>query len=804
MDRPNVPSALLQRLAIAPDLPRLAHTAAAGKQFVELWFELDGAFEKSAWTYNFEDVYAGIKAGTLSWINRLRSNYRRASKRLALLLCNPMPKRAEDRLKLIDTLLRARKLRERIANEDRFCTSALGALWLGLRTDFDALVKGLSWTMHVADSPLRPSLTQLATFRGNTEKLISVFETSAQTFLQEHHQIFQALDLDIEVAFQADAVDDVKVAAVAERTLLWVNEFERIEEWIDLARADRIVRDEDAAPIADALATGELEPDRAVGELLYARAEALWKIAINRDPALAEISGDDRSRLVSEFCRREEAQRTVVADEIRTRHRSGIPRSGAELSVILGEIAKQRRHLPIRSLVQRTAKSLQAIKPVFLMSPISVSQFLAPGAISFDLLVIDEASQVRPEDALGLIGRVKQMVVVGDKKQLPPTSFFDRVIDEIDDEDSDDETVDMPLAGAARATELESILSACEARGMPGRMLRWHYRSRHPSLIDVSNDEFYDNRLFLPPSPYIARENVGFIHRRVQGAYDRGGKRTNEIEARAVVDAVAAHARNDPDLSLGVVTFSISQRDLIEDLLELKRRDDTKLDSFMQTAPREMLFVKNLENVQGDESDAIMISIGYGPRIAGAGLDSMHFGPVSADGGERRLNVLFTRARVRCEVFSSFGSGDIDLARTSKAGPRVLKRFLRYAESGSLDLAAPTGGDYDSPFEEAVANFIGQIGYLADAQVGSSGFKIDLAVKHPSRPGEYILAVECDGAAYHSARWARERDRLRQQVLERHGWTFHRIWSTDWFRNREKAKQRLIEAIETARMKAQP
>jgi very-short-patch-repair endonuclease len=213
------------------------------------------------------------------------------------------------------------------------------------------------------------------------------------------------------------------------------------------------------------------------------------------------------------------------------------------------------------------------------------------------------------------------------------------------------------------------------------------------------------------------------------------------------------------------------------------------------------MFVKNLENVQGDERDAIIISIGYGPRIANAGLDSMHFGPVSSDGGERRLNVLFTRARIRCEVFASFSSGDIDLARTTRAGARVLKRFMRFAETGILDVPSPMG-DPDSPFEEAVGKYIGSLNYEFDFQVGSAGFKIDLAVKHPERPGEYILAIECDGATYHSARWARERDRLRQQVLEDHGWHFHRIWSIDWFRNSERAKARLADAIEVARLRA--
>jgi very-short-patch-repair endonuclease len=294
---------------------------------------------------------------------------------------------------------------------------------------------------------------------------------------------------------------------------------------------------------------------------------------------------------------------------------------------------------------------------------------------------------------------------------------------------------------------------------------------------------------------------MGLILTSVKGAYDRGGKRTNEIEAKAVVEAVVRHIVEQPDLSLGIVTFSISQRELIDDLLEVRRRESPDLESFMQRTDKEPLFIKNLENVQGDERDVIFISIGYGPRIAGSGLDSMSFGPVSSDGGERRLNVLFTRARFRTEVFSSFGSSDIDLARAKTEGARILKRFLHYAETGHIGAPEPTGGGFDSPFEEAVARAIEDFGHRADSQVGSAGYKIDLAIQHPAQPGRYILAVECDGAAYHSARWARERDRLRQEVLEQRGWSFHRIWSTDWFRNPSTERAKLLEAIEKAKIR---
>ena len=328
-------------------------------------------------------------------------------------------------------------------------------------------------------------------------------------------------------------------------------------------------------------------------------------------------------------------------------------------------------------------------------------------------------------------------------------------------------------------------------------MLRWHYRSRHPSLIEVSNAEFY-KRLIMPPAPSTGRANEGLVLRRVAGAYDRGGKRTNLIEAEAVAAAVADHAKTNPLLSLGVVTFSSAQRDAITDLLEFKRRTNDSLDALLREGKAEDVFVKNLENVQGDERDVILVSVAYGPRSAGGRLDSMGFGPVSAEGGERRLNVLFTRARSRCEVFASFAAGDIDLDRAKGEGARVLKRFLQYAETGVLEERVSTSDDADSPFEEVVATVVDGLGYKVDKQVGSAGFRIDLAVRHPDQPGRYMLAIECDGATYHSALWARERDRLRQEILENMGWRFHRIWSTDWFYRRGEAVQKLSAALEAA------
>jgi very-short-patch-repair endonuclease len=413
------------------------------------------------------------------------------------------------------------------------------------------------------------------------------------------------------------------------------------------------------------------------------------------------------------------------------------------------------------------------------------TKFIEPGVIDFDLVIMDEASQIRPVEALGAVARGKQLVVLGDDKQLPPTSFFDRVASD------EGEAADEEDFGAG---DVESILGLCLAQGLPYRMLRWHYRSRHESLIAISNLEFYRN-LYVVPSAIT--DNLGLRFRLVAGTYDRGNTRTNRVEAVAVASAVIAHAREHSTESLGVGTFSIQQRDAVLDEIERLRRQSAETEQFFDPGRLEPFFVKNLESIQGDERDVIFISVGYGPDSDG--YVAMNFGPVTQRGGERRLNVLISRARLRCEVFSSMTADRIDLARTDSDGARVLKTFLDYAATGIIQGARPGARDADSDFEIDVASALSRAGYKVDQQVGVAGFFIDLAIKNPERPGGYLLGIECDGATYHSSRSARDRDRIREQVLLDRGWRIHRIWSTDWFRQRDSEFRRAIAAVEAAR-----
>lgn len=787
---------------------RLIESLTAGREWWEAREAAEGTFAAAAWTADWASTRAGIAKGQASFLSRMFGPYRRASAELATLLATPLPKAPRERLALVDQVVAVQERRRRLAEDEGWLREVLGEHWRGERTPFADWLATAQWLGEVKRSGNLASAQEVITALAALPDSASQAEALRALVEEVRTQVevpLSLLGLDLSQAGLAPDLQRSLLPSLKDVFAEMRAAMHRYVEWNDLVSAMALTVEAGAGAIVEAVAAGRLAPSRAIDDFAYACAEARWTAARRARPGLDRLVALDRHGLVKVFRDLEKERLQIAQTLILAKHYEQMPRGAVgEMGIIRGEIARRYRHMPIRRLMENAGSMVQRIKPVFLMSPISVAQFLPPGRLTFDLLVIDEASQVRPEDALGVIARAKQVVVVGDQKQLPPTSFFDRLVDEEAMDDNEDE--DTPIG--AMAADMESVLSLCEARGLRPRMLEWHYRSRDPSLIRVSNAEFYGYNLVLPPSPLQMDDNYGLKFRRVAGVYARGGsglgrQGTNKIEAQEVVKAMAHHARHWPDLSLGVVSFSKAQADMLTEILEHERRGDPILDGFLREGRQEDVFVKNIENVQGDERDVILISVGYGPQEPNGRLAAMTFGPVNADGGERRLNVLFSRARVRCEVFASFDPGDIDLSRTQKAGPRVLKRFLDYAQSGIIAECVSTGLGAESPFEEDVAAVIRGLRYEADPQVGSSGFRIDIGVRHPDRPGQYLVAVECDGAAYHAALWARERDRLRQDILENLGWRFHRIWSTDWFRRREQEILRLAQALDAARVAAQ-
>ncbi len=522
--------------------------------------------------------------------------------------------------------------------------------------------------------------------------------------------------------------------------------------------------------------------------------------AIGEHAALAEFKNSSPANVREKFSQLDQELKQLHRQELvqRLMQRqapmgvsSGLIKERTEMGLLYHVASLEKPRTSVRDLLRRAGRAMQSLKPCFMMSPLSVAQLIERGKLSFDVVIFDEASQVRPEDAISAIARSRQFVVVGDQMQLPPTSFGERSFDEPLDADDGGEVEE--------SAAVESILELANASYGQGSMLLWHYRSRDPALIAFSNKHFYDNELLLFPSPAAKSNATGVKYVWVGGHYSA---RTNAEEAKICAQAAIEFMRHSPDRSLGIVALNRPQADLIQ--LELDRLIHDNEDAARYQARwsngLEPLFVKNLENVQGDERDTIFISTVFGDDESGNFYQ--RFGPINSVVGHRRLNVLFTRAKHQLVLFSSLPTEKIKPSETTHWGVRALKEYLDFARTGRLEQGIVTGKTEDSPFEVAVRRALESAGFTCEPQVGVAGFFVDLGVRHPRYPDHFMAGIECDGAAYHSSRSARDRDRLRQAVLESLGWHIFRIWSTDWFADPHAQLDKLIAHLQL--LKATP
>ena len=668
----------------------------------------------------------------------------------------------------------------------------------GVDTNTDALTKAIKFSEAVEEAHTWPTVKK-AIFEADTpkilEKLVDWHLRSApnlDAFIKDVSSIASTYMLDETAWFGSDdeCRDFDHFRDKADHAIEHIN---LLGDWISYLQNKRSVCEKGLADLVDLIEQDKLpgdQIDNALGYMSYfPHADEL----ASSDKYFSNINGDALNEIRSSFVRLDEKTQELnkqgIAAVLDTRIiPQGISgpkvKDKTELELILHEVNLKKPRTPIRQLVKRAGKALLGLKPCWMMGPMSVAQYLEAGKIEFDLVIMDEASQMRPEDAIGCIARAKQVIVVGDPKQLPPTSFFNKNV-EFEDEDDD-------LAGVE---ESESILDAANTIFRPARRLRWHYRSQCEDLIAFSNKNFYNDDLVVFPSPnHSSCINFEYIPK----ASCKKGR--NPTEAHRVAQRAIEFMESGTSNSLGVVALNSVQQQLIEDEFNKLLKFSPLAEAYMERRAKgaERFFIKNLENVQGDERDVIMISFTYGPDpISGKIMN--RFGPINSSAGWRRLNVLYTRAKKRIHVISSMRADDIKLSADTQLGPRVMKGYLAFAETGQLETGFDTGKDPDSDFEIAVATALKLRGYDCVAQLGVSGYFLDLVVKNPDVPDGYIMGIECDGATYHSAKSVRDRDRLRQLVLERLGWNVERIWSTDWFEDSERQIDRICSRIEILR-----
>ena len=622
-------------------------------------------------------------------------------------------------------------------------------------------------------------------------ELVTTLAERRTEYMDTLHKVEVRLNIDFQKALGSKC-DDVPINKLNEKLSVCANDVDSLVFWSQYVNyRNKCMKTKANYLIAD-FESGKITSDDLLKTFEGNYVNCLMTKKFQNHPILREFIADEHEVKIKRFKELDKnmlkENRIRVMDKVKDNMRSALIANANDESyhTLQYEINKKRRNIAIRKLMSTSGKLIQKIKPCFMMSPVSVAQFIDPQSLNFDIIIFDEASQIKPEDAVGTFLRGNQAIVMGDSKQLPPTDFFDVMINTDDLHDYN-------------IVNMESILAVCR-RNFVERRLTWHYRSRHESLIAMSNKEFYNSELKVYPSPIQKNENLGLKFKYLpETVYEKGG--VNTAEAKAVAEAVFEHYKNNPTKSLMVGTFNVNQQDaIVKEIERLSRKNpDIDLDG-----GREKFLVKNLETIQGDERDVIILSVGFGfdkdKKL------SLNFGALNQSGGERRLNVLMTRAREKCVIFANFRAQDLPLENINSVGLKKLRAFLEFAESGKIDMDYCKTDDEES-FEAAVQAFLkralkDRVDFTIHKDVGCSGYRMNLAIPDPYNDGKYILGIECDGENYFSSKVCRDRDRLREQVLVGLGWKIYRVWATDWYLHARESRNALRKYVEETLDKA--
>jgi hypothetical protein len=688
-----------------------------------------------------------------------------------------------------------RKKEAHIVGEKVQLQEKFGSRFKELETDWQDIVSVLQWCKKVKsefnDLPIPQVFADIAA-QGPTAAPSKIGLVQKNDAALKSLEDFECL-FEGKLEFKKTLLKDFEIQIIKERIHDLRQRVDELQIWIDFKEIKNLFALRGLDDFFNRIVGQKLSAKDLLSVFRHGVYQEWLNNLYSEDEKLGRFRRENHEQLINDFRKLDRnlihltSSMVIEAANSRKPQDILIQAADTEAGILSKEAAKKRHLMPIRVLFQKIPNLLLKLKPCLLMSPISVSQFL-PSDAKFDLVLFDEASQIVPEDAIGAIYRGKTSVVAGDNKQLPPTSFFQKsLLDDFDWDDLNDNDIEV----------FDSILDECLGIGLPVKTLRWHYRSRHEDLIAFSNHRFYDDTLITFPSAKCQTDSLGVKLVHVpEGVYDRGGTRSNLREAEKVADLVFEHFKRYPKKTLGIVTFSVAQMETIADAIDRRLKERPEFDHFFKEDRLGGFFIKNLENVQGDERDVIFFSVGYG--FDHHGQITMHFGPLNKPGGERRLNVAVTRAREKVVLITSIKSSDID-PDTKASGIQTLRAYLYYAENEPETIQPYSSvDDFDSAIDKDVSDEIKKLGYQIIPQVGCSGFKIDIGVVDPVNRGCFLLGVECDGTTYKSSSSARDRDRLREQVLRELGWTIHRIWSPTWVARRDSEIRRLKEALEQA------
>ena len=782
----------VEKAALDPDfavrLPEIERLIADGAALGAINAEISAEFDAAADSWNAGEALLKWRAAEQKWVLAKSMEQGKLLKELALYRKAGKPT-AEQFLAACEKFSEKKRLSDSIAAASAELTAYFGALWSGLQTDFERLGKCLKENSEINEI-LRPICSTpfasaiFAAARGNSEALgrfiadFDAYEKTADELAETYKIDFTGVYGEAPCCFDA----------AMSQSRLWTENIGALREHCALLAAKERLEEMGLSCVTQAAFSGNIPCGELESALRCSFGYTAANLAISEEPRLAGFRGTQFEAAIEKFRELDSRFEKLTIEELTAELSAKIPDISAggagssEIGILLKAIRSGGRNMSIRKLFDSIPNLLRRICPCMLMSPISVAQYIDPAYPKFDLVIFDEASQLPTCEAVGAIARGENVVVVGDPKQLPPTSFFNA-------EHTDEENAEMD--------DLESVLDDCLALAMPQKHLQWHYRSRHESLIAYSNAKFYENSLMTFPSPDDIVSRVTWVH--VDGYYDKGGSKQNKAEAQAIVDEIVRRLK-DPVLrreSIGVVTFSLAQQVLIDDMLSDAFRNAPELEQ-LADGMYEPIFVKNLENVQGDERDVILFSVGYGPDKDGN--VSMNFGPLNREGGWRRLNVAITRARKSMQVYSVITADQIDISRTASEGVAGLKGFLEFAQKGSssLPVRVRSSDNGTDDFAKLLSEEIRKMGYEVRCNIGCSGYKIDIGVVNPDEPGAYILGIRCDNERYLSAGSARDRSVSQPGMLKGLGWNICSVWIMDYFDSPEKTLARIRTAIESA------